>query len=295
MPAIEDAPTPLTRPDEERASRFKRLFRRQMMLVLGVVVGLTVVHFLLAAGGLGWLETDLLFLTGLTLGGAVLIWSVFFVSREAESSFEALQDSYLSSIRALSGALDARDPYTNEHSETVTSLVEAVGRALGITERELSALRYAALFHDIGKIGIPDRILNKPGPLTGAEWTVMERHPAIGEQILAPLEFMRPALPVVRHEHERWDGRGYPDGLAGEQIPLGARIVLVCDAYHAMTSSRPYRDPLPHWEAVARLRRGAGTQFDPAVVDTFLAELAHPREATSATVGPVALPAVPAR
>lgn len=242
---------------EAHAARFQRLFRRQMALVLAVVVGLTVVHFLLAAGGLNWLETNMIFLGGLAIAAAVLIWSIHFVSREAEDSFEALQDSYLSSVRALSGALEARDHYTNDHSESVTGMVLEVGRKLGMGEPELSALRYAALFHDIGKIGIPDRILNKPGPLTREEWIMMERHTLIGEQILAPLDFMCPALPIVRHEHERWDGMGYPDGLAGETIPLGARIILVCDAFHAITSDRPYRDALGPEEAADRLRAGA--------------------------------------
>lgn len=261
---------------EAHASRFRRLFRRQMVLVLAVIVALTVVHFLLAAGGLNWLETNMIFLGGLAIGGAVLIWSIRFVSAEAEDSFEALQDSYLSSIEALSGALDARDHYTNDHSESVTEMVLAVGGELGMDESELSALRYAALFHDIGKIGIPDRILNKPGPLTSEEWAVMEKHTLIGEQILAPLDFMCQALPIVRHEHERWDGQGYPDGIAGEEIPLGARIILVCDAFHAMTSDRPYRAALSREEAMERLRGGAGAQFDPAVVETFLAVLDGP-------------------
>lgn len=258
---------------EARAARFRRLFRRQMGLVLAVVVGLTIVHFLLAAGGLNWLETNMIFLGGLAIAAAVLIWSIRFVSREAEDSFEALQESYLSSIQALSSALDARDQYTNDHSESVTGMVLEIGRKMGMGEPELSALRYAALFHDIGKIGIPDRILNKPGPLTRKEWVAMERHTLIGEQILAPLDFMCPALPIVRHEHERWDGQGYPDGLMGEEIPLGARIILVCDAYDAMTSDRPYRDALGPEEAVDRLRGGAGTQFDPEVVDAFLSVL----------------------
>jgi HD-GYP domain-containing protein (c-di-GMP phosphodiesterase class II) len=113
----------------------------------------------------------------------------------------------------------------------------------------------------------------KPGPLTPEEWMAMEKHTLIGEQILAPLDFMCPALPVVRHEHERWDGKGYPGGLAGDEIALDARIILVCDAFHAMTSDRPYRDALPHEEAVRCLRGGAGAQFDPAVVETFLSVL----------------------
>ncbi len=263
-----------------RATRFRRLFHRQMSLALATVIGLTAVHFLLAAGGLGWLATNIIFVGGLATAAATLAWSIRSVSRETEASFRSLQSSYLSSVQALSSALDARDRYTGEHVEEVTELVEMTGRALGLTDPELEALRYAALFHDIGKIGVPDAILNKPGPLTAKEWTVMRRHPVIGEQILAPLEFMAPALPIVRHEHERWDGRGYPDGLAADGIPLGARIILVCDAFHAMVSDRPYRPALPSGEAIARLRAGAGSQFDPHVVGVFLSELEQHSEPT---------------
>ena len=148
--------------------------------------------------------------------------------------------------------------------------MEATGRKLGVSGAELEALRCGALFHDIGRIGVSDLILNKPGPLDDAEWEVMKRHPVIGAQILAPLAFFEASTPFVRHEHEHWDGSGYPDGLKGEQIPLGARVILMCDAYHAMTSDRPYRAALDREEALRRLREGAGRQFDPAVVDAFL-------------------------
>jgi HD-GYP domain-containing protein (c-di-GMP phosphodiesterase class II) len=131
-------------------------------------------------------------------------------------------------------------------------------------------LRYGAAFHDIGKIAMPEAILNKPGPLTEDEYRTMQRHPVAGEQIIAPVEFLAGVRPIVRHEHERWDGGGYPDGLAGEAIPLGARIVFVCDAFHAMTSDRSYRRAMPRAEAVGELRRGAGSQFDPRVVAVFL-------------------------
>ena len=141
------------------------------------------------------------------------------------------------------------------------------------TRPQLRDLRLGAVFHDIGKIAVPEAILNKPGPLTPAERDVMERHTVVGEQILAPVEFLAGVCRLVRHEHERWDGGGYPDGLGGEEIPLGSRIILACDAFHAMTSDRPYRRALPEGVAHAELRRNAGTQFDPAVVDALLAEI----------------------
>ena len=158
---------------------------------------------------------------------------------------------------------------------SIADQAEAVGRALGMDEPALQDLRLAAVFHDIGKIAVPESILNKPGPLTPGERAIMERHTVVGEQILAPVEFLAGVRPLVRHEHERWDGAGYPDGLAGEAIPLGSRIILACDALHAMTSDRPYRDALPVGEAMAELRRHAGTQFDPCVVDALLRVLVH--------------------
>ena len=137
-------------------------------------------------------------------------------------------------------------------------------------EQELRTLRYGAAFHDIGKLAVPEAILNKPGPLTGEEREIVQRHPVIGEQILTPIEFLADVLPLVRGAHERWDGAGYPDGLAGEEIPLGARIVFACDTYDAMTAPRPYRAALPEEQAQAELRRVAGTQLDPRVVEALL-------------------------
>ena len=137
-------------------------------------------------------------------------------------------------------------------------------------EDRLRDLRFAAVFHDIGKLSIPEAILSKPGPLTPDERAIMERHTLVGEQILAPVAFLSGVCTLVRHEHERWDGAGYPDGLAGEAIPLGSRIIFACDALHAMTSDRPYRRALGRATAVEELRRNAGTQFDPRVVATLL-------------------------
>jgi HD-GYP domain-containing protein (c-di-GMP phosphodiesterase class II) len=181
-----------------------------------------------------------------------------------------LESAYIGTTEALIAALEARDSYTAEHAESIVAWAEAVGRRLGMDDHQVRDLRYGAAFHDIGKIAMPEAILNKPGPLTAEEYRVMQRHPVAGEQILAPVEFLAGVRPIVRHEHERWDGGGYPDGLAGEAIPLGARIVFVCDAFHAMTSDRPYRRAMPHAEAVAELRCGAGSQFDPRVVEVFL-------------------------
>ena len=145
-----------------------------------------------------------------------------------------------------------------------------VGEAMGFEAVELKRLELGALFHDIGKIGIPTSILLKPGPLSAEERAIMEMHPELGERILEPIERLAEVRTIVRSCHERWDGAGYPDRKAGEEIPFEARIILVCDAFHAMTTDRPYRKRLSCEEACRRLREGAGTQFDPNVVDVFL-------------------------
>ena len=201
------------------------------------------------------------------------------------SLYEQLERAYLGTAEALSAALEAKDSYTatpprkpslrcgNEHSRSLVERAEAVGRLLGMPEPELRTLRYGAVFHDIGKLAVPEAILNKPGPLTAEELEIVQRHTVIGEQILAPIEFLADVLPLVRSAHERWDGGGYPDGLAGEEIPRGARIVFACDTYEAMTAERPYRAALSEEKARAELRRVAGTQLDPRVVEALLAVL----------------------
>jgi HD-GYP domain-containing protein (c-di-GMP phosphodiesterase class II) len=146
----------------------------------------------------------------------------------------------------------------------------AVGEEMDLDPDALKRLELGALFHDIGKIGIRADILMKPGPLTDLERKIMEKHPELGEQILAPIERLKDVRPVVRHCHERWDGAGYPDQIEGENIPLEARIVFVCDAFHAMTTDRVYRKKLPLDEALRRLQEGSGSQFDPEVVEVFL-------------------------
>ena len=181
-----------------------------------------------------------------------------------------LDGAYLGTAEALSAALEARDAYTASHSASVVRRAIAVGEQLGMSGAELRTLRYGATFHDIGKLAVPEAILAKPGPLTPGERCAIEQHTAAGERILSPVGFLADVLPLVRHAHERWDGRGYPDGLAGEEIPLGARIIFACDAYHAMTSDRPYREGMSPTAAREELERCAGHQFDPDVVSALL-------------------------
>jgi diguanylate cyclase (GGDEF)-like protein len=186
------------------------------------------------------------------------------------SNYEGLERSFVSTVEALANALEANDEYTSKHARWITDLSLRVGRELGLEEHALKRLELGALLHDIGKIGIPSEILSKPGRLTADERAVMETHPELGERIIAPIDRLQEVGAIVRHCHERWDGHGYPDGLADDAIPLESRIIFVCDAYHAMTTDRPYRKRLSHPEAVRRLREGAGTQFDEDVVEVAL-------------------------
>lgn len=186
-----------------------------------------------------------------------------------------LEASYQATLLALSAALDARDRETKGHSQRVTKWALAIGQQLQLTANELTNLERGALLHDVGKIGISDNILRKAGPLTPAEREIMNRHPQLGYEMLRGIAFLQAALPVVLHHQERYDGSGYPAGLAGEEIPLAARIFAVADTYDAMTSTRPYRQPLSHAEALAEIDRCRGTQFDPSVVDAFLSLFAE--------------------
>jgi diguanylate cyclase (GGDEF)-like protein len=186
------------------------------------------------------------------------------------ASYETLERTFLSTIEALANALEANDEYTSTHARWITDLALKVGEELGLEPTELKRLELGALLHDIGKIGIPTRILSKPGPLTSEERILIETHPVLGERILAPIEQLREVRDIVRSAHEHYDGSGYPDHLAGDEIPLESRIVLACDAFHAMTTDRPYRRALGADEARRRLVEASGSQFDPQVVDALL-------------------------
>ncbi len=186
---------------------------------------------------------------------------------------ERAAGAYRAVVRSLAMALSARDGYTGAHSDIVHDLAVAVATRLDLSAQEVDEVKVVALLHDIGKIGIPDEILHKSTPLTDDDWELMRSHPAIGERILEPLPGFDRIANAVRHEHERWDGRGYPDGLAETAIPLASRIVLACDAFHALVSDRPYRPALALEAAVTELESCAGTQFDPAVVVALLAAI----------------------
>jgi diguanylate cyclase (GGDEF)-like protein len=182
-------------------------------------------------------------------------------------------------VSALARALLERDRYSGEHSEQVTELVARVSRELGLSDDEVERVMAAALVHDVGKVAVPDVVLNKPGSLDLAEWQVIYQHTIVGERIIRAIPGMGALARIVRHEHERWDGMGYPDGLSGDAIPLGSRIILAADAYHAMTSDRPYRAAMHHTKAIEELVVNAGSQFDPQVVEVLVGQLYGMRQA----------------
>jgi len=177
---------------------------------------------------------------------------------------------YARAIDAMVNALEAKDLYTRGHSQRVMAYSVATARAMCMIEEEIENLQRASVLHDIGKIGIRDMVINKPGELTPEEFQEIVRHPELSVSIIEPIPFFQPLLPVIMHHHERYNGHGYPSGLAGDKIPLASRILSVADTFDAMTSTRPYRKALPADDAVAELRRCAGVQFDPEVVSTFL-------------------------
>jgi response regulator RpfG family c-di-GMP phosphodiesterase len=190
-------------------------------------------------------------------------------TRDLQAAYRQLQDTYRATLETLGAALDSRDVGTEAHSRRVHGYAIATASQHGVPEADLVDLAHGVLLHDIGKIGIPDAILLKPGPLTAEEWTIMRRHPDIGRRLIENIPFLKGAVPIVACHHERWDGNGYPRGLLGIEIPLGARIFAVVDAFDAMTFDRPYSKAISFDAAKAEIKRCAGSHFDPEVVDSF--------------------------
>jgi putative nucleotidyltransferase with HDIG domain len=181
-----------------------------------------------------------------------------------------LRTTYVSTLRSLISIVEAKDPYTKGHTERVTSYAMAIANRLSFTDDQLRCIMFGSLLHDIGKMGVLDSIINKPGPLSPEEWELIKAHPVVGAQIVEKMEFLDDTIDIVRHHHESWDGKGYPDGLKGEDIPLIARIVTVADSFDAMTTDRPYRKALSLDEAVHRLEENSGIQFDARLVKVFV-------------------------
>jgi HD-GYP domain-containing protein (c-di-GMP phosphodiesterase class II) len=184
-----------------------------------------------------------------------------------------MERTFTTTLAALTSTVEAKDDYTAAHGQDVASLAERVALRMGLTSAQAQDVRYAAMLHDVGKIAVPSEILQKPGPLTEEEWAVMRSHAAVGGELVGRIDAFAHLAPAVRASHERWDGGGYPDGLAGEQIPLAARIIAACDTYDAIVTQRPYRPARTQTEAYAELRRVAGGQLDGRIVRELLAEL----------------------
>ncbi len=201
-----------------------------------------------------------------------------------------VEQTYLETIKALAQAVEAKDPYSAGHSKRVGAYATKIGQAMGLDEEMLRVLNDAGVLHDIGKIGIKDEILLKPSPLTPDEQKIMQQHPVIGEAIIKPVRSLQKVVALVRHHHEKFDGTGYPSGLKGEGIPLGARILSVADTYDSMITDRPYRKRLTIEDAKAELKKYSGTQYDPVVVEAFFRVVAEREERLVSTKSPTTSP-----
>ncbi len=210
--------------------------------------------------------------------GILLFFLPLLLARRSFELYTKMRKMYLETIRALAAAIDAKDPYTKGHSERVTQTSVALAQELNLPEREIDNIEYAALLHDIGKIGIDERILGKNDGLTGKEFERIKEHTIMGAKIIEPVEFLKDSYKTIYHHHERYDGNGYPDGLKGEDIPISSRIIAVADAYDAMGSDRPYRKKLKQDKIMKELTEQSGKQFDPEVVKALLSVLSRERE-----------------
>jgi len=219
---------------------------------------------LIAQVPLGWLMAQIAVKVG--LWAALMVIIPLQLARYSLSKYTEVRDLFFGSVSALSQAIDAKDGFTRGHADRVSRIAGAIAREIGVPEREIEQIELAGLLHDIGKIGVEDRILMKPARLEPDETALMRRHPIYGASILEPSAALRPLVPIVLHHHENYDGSGYPEGLKGEAIPLGSRVIIVADAYEAMTSDRIYRKAIGHEKAMEQLNRYKGVQFDPSVV-----------------------------
>ena len=226
---------------------------------------------LLTLAPMGWLMARMYALSGAGWWTTLLFALPLYTTRVAYHRFVEMRDMFTQTIGALAEAVDKRDPFTSKHSQNVRMISVDIGREMRVGASDLEALEWGGLLHDVGKIGVPDNILLKQERLTREERIVMNAHPVLGAEIIAPVAKLAPELPIIRHHHEWYNGSGYPDRLMGDEIPKLARVLHVADAFEAMTAARPYRmNPLTNEQALGELRKFAGIQFDPEVVDAFV-------------------------
>lgn len=256
--------------------KFKEIAKRPSIVILTLVV-ISTVHCIVYKFNPAFSVTlhKILFVV-------VLIWIYSWVheielrrilkkkEKELVSDKADIKNMNLSTIKTLAVAIEAKDYYTRGHSDRVTRYAVDIAQEMKLPEKEIEIIKRAGILHDLGKLGIDDAILRKPGKLTNEEYNLVKKHSELGEYMLRPLKFLKDEKPIIRHHHERFDGTGYPDGLKGKAIPLGSSIIAVADAFDAMTSDRPYKPIYPMDKAVEELQRYSGTQFDPSVVETFL-------------------------
>ena len=235
--------------------RVRLVWRRGYLAVSRTYVAFVVMGFLLAV-----------LYTEMGIGAVAFLLMPLLVARHAFQAAVSMEEAFESTVRSLIQALEAKDPYTSGHAGRVSQLSEMTARAFGLSPADQRRIRYAALMHDVGKLVVQNRVLQKPGKLTPEEYEHMKAHPVHGVEIVADIELLEEALVGVRHHHERVDGGGYPDGLAGDEIPLFARLIMVADAFDSMTSTRSYRKAKTIQEAFAEIHRCAGTQFDPRAI-----------------------------
>lgn len=228
------------------------------MSVRHIAIGLT------SQVPLGWLMAQIA--SGVGHWAVLLFMVPLLLARYSFSKYAETRELFFGSVSALSQAIDAKDGFTRGHADRVSRIAGAIAREMGLPEKVIEEIELAGLLHDIGKIGVEDRILMKPARLDADETELMRRHPIYGASILEPSTALRPLVPLVLHHHENYDGSGYPEGLSGDGIPLGSRIIIVADAYEAMTSDRIYRKAIGHDKALEQLNKYKGVQFDPAAV-----------------------------
>jgi putative nucleotidyltransferase with HDIG domain len=216
--------------------------------------------------------------TSIGIWGIILFFFPLFLARRSFELYTKMRKMYLETIRALAAAIDAKDPYTKGHSERVAQLSVALAQDLHLSDRDIENIEYTALLHDIGKIGIDDRILGKSSELSNEEFKKIKEHPIIGANIIEPVDFLKNSYEAIYHHHERYNGGGYPDGLKAKDIPLCARIIGVADAYDAMGSDRPYRKKLSKEKILKEFTEQSGKQFDPQIVNTLMLILKRERE-----------------
>lgn len=239
------------------------------VVLLGDARGFATSLFALAP--LAWLMATIYELEGGAWWATLLFALPLYTTRDGYRKYMNMRNMFTQTIEALAAAVDKRDPFTARHSQNVKEIAVDIGRIMRVSDSELEALEWGGLLHDVGKIGVPDNVLLKQERLTKEERMIMNAHPVLGAQIIAPVEKLAAELPIIRHHHEWFNGSGYPDRLIGDEIPKLARILHVADAFEAMTAARPYRmTPLTHEQALGELRKFAGVQFDPVVVDAFV-------------------------